>query len=197
MSHFLSGRRGVVEVNNEKGDEIKLNQGLPQGSCISPLLFIIFVNDIGVDLSDQTIASLFTEDTATWTRAGKITPSSRTLLQADINKILAWAKKWKMAVNTDKTKVMVISTSTNDHKWDPKVSGNGEDTTTTSEFKFLGITVDKKLNFGKYSENVVAKAKKIANILKCKSGKDWGNSQESQRRIYLQYIRPCLEYASL
>jgi ribonuclease HI len=196
VRNFLSGRRAVVEVNNEKGDEFQLNQGLPQGSCISPLLFIIFVNDIGVDLSDQTIASLFADDTATWTKTGKITPSSRTLLQADIDKILAWANKWKMAVNTDKTKVMVISSSTNDHKWDPQVSGNGEDINTTSEYKFLGVTVDKELRFGKHSENVVAKAKKRVNILKCMSGKDWGNSQESQRRIYLQYIRPCLEYAS-
>jgi len=44
--HFLSGRKTIVMVNGERSKRFKLNEGLPQGSCISPLLFLIFINDI-------------------------------------------------------------------------------------------------------------------------------------------------------
>ena len=87
---------------------------------ISPLLFLIFINDIDVDLHPDTIASLFADDTATWMVDGKIKGSNRTLMQEEIDKILAWASKWKMSVNKGKTKSMIISSSNKDTKWDPQ-----------------------------------------------------------------------------
>ena len=57
--HFLSGRETTVEVNETNFISFRLNQGLPQGSSISPSLFLIFINDIDVDLDIRAIASLF------------------------------------------------------------------------------------------------------------------------------------------
>ena len=58
VRHFLSGRKTWVEVNDKKSEQFVLKEGLPQGSCISPLLFLIFINDIDVDLDVKTTASL-------------------------------------------------------------------------------------------------------------------------------------------
>ena len=57
VRHFLSGRKTWVDVNGVKSDVFRLDEGLPQGSAISPLLFLIFINDIDVDLDDNAVAS--------------------------------------------------------------------------------------------------------------------------------------------
>ena len=57
--HFLSGRITTVKVNGVRSKTIRLNEGLPQGSCISPLLFLIFINDIDTNLHPDTLVSLF------------------------------------------------------------------------------------------------------------------------------------------
>ena len=53
---FLSGIITTAEVNNVKSDSLMLKEGLPQGSAISPLLFLVFINDIDSDLSNRTLA---------------------------------------------------------------------------------------------------------------------------------------------
>ena len=75
VRHFLSGRKTRVEFNGTRSKAFRLDQGLPQGSCISPLLFLIFINDIDVDLHPDTIASLFADDTHGW-----LTERSRDLI---------------------------------------------------------------------------------------------------------------------
>ena len=65
VRHFLSGRKTRVEVNNARSKEFTLKEGLSQGSSISPLLFLIFINDLPVDLDLTTSASLFADDMAT------------------------------------------------------------------------------------------------------------------------------------
>ena len=65
---FLSGRRTTVEVNNVKSQRFLLKEGLPQGSAISPLLFLVFTNDIDANLSNETLASLFADDTSVGTQ---------------------------------------------------------------------------------------------------------------------------------
>ena len=196
VRHFLSGRKTRVDINGTKSNPFRLDEGLPQGSSISPLLFLIFINDIDVDLDADTTASLFADDTATWMKDGKVKGSNRVLMQQEINKILEWASKWKMKVNEDKTKAMVFSTSTNDLKWDPKFKAGLQAVKTVKENKFLGITVDNSLRFPAHITNVTSKSKKRINIIRCLSSKDWGNCLETQRTLYIQYIRAVMEYAS-
>ena len=194
--HFLSGRKTTVEVNGTKSKSFRLNQGLPQGSSISPILFLIFINDIDVDLDIETIASLFADDTAIWMKDGKIRGSNRILMQEEIDKIMAWAKRWKMKVNEDKTKGMVISSSTGDNSWDPQLNAGEQRVEFTQDYKFLGITIDNSLRFTKHVSNITTKCRKRVNIIKCLSTKDWGCNLETQRALYLTYIRLVLEYSS-
>ena len=72
VRHFLSGRKTYVDVNGTRSTSIRLYEA--QGSSISPLLFLIFINDIDVELDADTCTSLFADYTATWVQGGKIKP---------------------------------------------------------------------------------------------------------------------------
>lgn len=196
VRHFLSGRKTRVEVNNTKSKEFTLREGLPQGSSISPLLFLIFINDLPVDLDLTTSASLFADDTATWRRDGKIQGSDREMTQAEVNKIMDWANTWKMKVNGSKTKTMVISTSEKDRTWNPALTAGDEEIDLVNQYPFLGVTISADLRFREHVDKKVDVGRKRNRVLKCMAAKDWGCSPETQKTIYVQYIRPSIEYAS-
>ena len=184
-----------MEVNGTRSREFFLKEGPPQGSAISPLLFLIFINDIRTDLHPDTIASLFADDTSIG-RHGSQQDSLKNLLQEEVDKILEWADRWKMKINKDKTKALVISSSNADTSWDIGLRADDEVMETVNEFKFLGVTIDSGLRFNNHIKRIVDKCKNRVNIIKCMLWKDWGNSLEIQRTLYLQFIRSCLEYAS-
>jgi ribonuclease HI/exonuclease III len=196
VRHFLSNRTTQVEVNGIRSDTFTLKEGLPQGSSISPLLFLIFINDIDVELDPETFASLFADDTATWLKDGEKRGSHRRLAQREVDKIKAWANKWKMRLNASKTRSMITSTSSADRAWDPELKVDGKNIEAVQEYKFLGITVGNDLRFGKHIEIITAKCRKRVNIIKCLATKSWGNSLETQRSLYIQYVRSAMEYGS-
>ena len=86
VRHFLSGCKTRVDINGTKSDIFRLDEGLPQGTSVSPLLFIIFINDIDVHLDADTTPSLFADNTATWMKDKRIQGSNRVLMQQEINK---------------------------------------------------------------------------------------------------------------
>ena len=193
---FLSARRTTVEINGTRSKEFYLNQGLPQGSAISPLLFLLFINDITDFMSPGATPSLFADDTAASVECGKDKEKAVRKMQDNIDGIDKWAKTWKMKLNAGKTQVMVISTSNADTDWQPKLTLEGKELEVVKEYKFLGVTIDRKLNFASHVNKIIAKTKKRARILKCLAGKDWGQTLETQVALYITYIRSSLEYAA-
>ena len=87
---------------------------------------------------------------------------------------------------------MVFFTSTNDLKWDPKFKAGLQTVKTVKENKFLGITADNSPRFPAHITNVTSKTKKRINIIRCLSS----NCLETQRTLYIHYIRAVMEYAS-
>ena len=179
VRNFLSGRKTQVAVNNKKCDPFYLNEGLPQGSAISPLLFLIFINDIDADLDIHTIASLFADDTAIWTQGERDKEKTAQRMQIEVQKIEAWAEKWKMSLNADKTRAMIFSTSGADNLWDPELTLNGTPVKTTKEYIFLGTIFDGRLRFTKHLEETVRRGTKRVNVMRCLAGKDWGQDNET------------------
>ena len=193
---FLSSRKTMVEINGVRSDEFFLNEGLPQGSAISPLLFLLFINDITEYMPNDAATSLFADDTAASVECSKNETEATERMQKNIDGIKSWADDWKMRLNAGKTQVMVISSNDKHTKWKPQLKLEGQNLEVVNEYKFLGVTIDNKLNFNKHVTNVIAKAKKRSKILRCLSGKDWGQNLETQRALFATYIRSALEYAA-
>ena len=200
--NFLSGRVTSTKVNNTRSRKFHLKEGLPQGSAISPLLFLVFINDIDVELSSDTLASLFADDTAIWTHGGEILDETgkqgetAKLMQKEVDKIIEWADTWKMSINTDKTKTMVISSDTSEMNSDPKLRTNKGEIAPVKQYKFLGVTLDQGQFFNAHLNNTREKCRKRTRIIKSMAGRDWGNSMEVQRTLWIQFGRPVIEYAA-
>ena len=115
VKSFLEQRTQSVVVRGEKSEPFNVTSGVPQGSVLGPILFLIFINDLPLDVISPV--SLFADDSKVFSRV--ISEKNRLkrektgtyfegneVLQRDLNSIREWAKRWKMEFNVDKCKIM-------------------------------------------------------------------------------------------
>ena len=104
LSSFLSYRKQReqrVLLNGQTSEWQNVTAGVPQGSILGPLLFLIYINDLSGDLSSK--AKLFADDTSLFSVTHDITTSANEL-NNDLKKISDWAFQWKMSFNPDPSK---------------------------------------------------------------------------------------------
>ena len=101
-----------------------------------------------------------------------------------------------MKINGSKTKCMVIASSKSEQSTDPKLKVGSSQIKLEQHYPFLGVKVPSDLRFGGHVEKITTKGRKRNRVLKCMSGKKWGNTRETQRTIYVQFVRAAIEYAS-
>ena len=101
LSDFLVGRVIQVNVNGFLSDKISPIAGVPQGSVLSPLLFLIYVNYLPKSHHRQNSKSHFADDTALWA-AGKNVLFVAKLFQKDLRKLAKWCAKWRINLNPEK-----------------------------------------------------------------------------------------------
>ena len=101
ISTYLSGRKQVVVVDGVKSDVLDVEAGVPQGSRLGPLLFIIYMNDIINDLESDIL--IFADDTSLLA-SGSDPTETVAMINRDLVKITEWAAKWKITFNPGKSK---------------------------------------------------------------------------------------------
>ena len=110
LEDWLSERKQRVVINGKASSWRDVLSGVPQGSVLGPILFIVYVNDIDEGLTSKI--SKFADDTKITSR---VTTSVEKLnLQTDLDHLMSWAEKWQMQFNVDKCKVLHIGIN-NDH----------------------------------------------------------------------------------
>nr|XP_008201458.1 PREDICTED: LINE-1 retrotransposable element ORF2 protein [Tribolium castaneum] len=121
IDSFLSNRSCKVKVQNSFSYPVPLLSGVPQGSVLSPILYIFYSSDFPVSDLHQTKTRFFADDTALWTSRTTAASASRTL-QPLLNQISTWTRKWRVKINPTKSTAILFKhpNLTRNKKFDPR-----------------------------------------------------------------------------
>ena len=192
VKDFLADRKQRVVIDGKKSDWTSIESGVPQGSILGPLLFLVYINDL-IDSVESDI-QIFADDTFIFRLADH---SSTEELNRDLDRITMWAHQWKMVFNPDLSKqaVEVIFSRRNVKSTLPdQLIFNNIPVKTVSETKHLGMILDEKLNFESHLSEKIAKAKQGLGLMK--QLKKWV-SFNTLEVIYKMYVRPHLDYGDM
>ena len=189
IESFLFDRTQLVTINNEKSGRAPVTSGIPQGSVLGPLLFVIYINDLPEVVDKDSYVFLFADDTKVSREIKSM--RDKEILQNDIKNLLSWSDKWLLRFHPDKCLCMGIGYS--DISDNIFYNMNGNILKTTDCEKDLGVFFDKDLNFEKHINQVIKKANCIMGITK--------RTFEYLDKttfclIFKGLVRPHLEYAA-
>ena len=159
FTSYLTGRRQYCQINGHRFSLKTVLCGIPQGSCLGPLLFILYVNDFEQCLK-KCASNMYADDTSVTCSAKDIYDLCNDL-KAEIDNIAEWLRQNKLSLNTDKTEYMVIGPKrqTNRILGPLEVNVNGEPIKRAQKVKYLGITVDEDLTRNEQYKNLKGKTK--------------------------------------
>ena len=107
VKEYLRGRKQRVLVNGKFSSTLDVKSGVPQGSILGPLLFVLFINDIHTQVSENTRITLYADDTKMWRHI--VTPHDHEILQRDIDALNNWVILIKMKFHPEKCKILSIN----------------------------------------------------------------------------------------
>ncbi len=167
IGSYLTNRMQFVQLDDIQSDRRPISTGIPQGSILGPLLFIIYMNDI-TEASDLFDFILYADDTSLNTTleiiANRHPNSTQESINIELNKLNNWLKLNKLSLNIQKTKFMIFTT-TNKRTPDLQLHIEGTTIERVFEFNFLGITLDDKLRWNKHIDKISNKISRNVGIL--------------------------------
>jgi len=184
IENWLRERRQRVVINSQASGWAPVTSGVPQGSVLGPLLFIIYINDIDEGIVSRI--SKFADDTKLGSDVS--TPEKVEQLQIDLQKLGEWSEKWQMPFNAAKCKVMHIGYRNPQSQYFLQ----GKALESTDSEKDLGVVITSDLKFSKQCIAVEKKAQKLLGYIKRQFGY---RNKEIVLSLYNSLVRPHLEYA--
>ena len=188
FTSYLSGRRQRVVINGVISDWASIFAGVPQGSILGPLLFLIFINDIVNNI--QSNIRLLADDTGLYIIVENPNTAALTL-NSDLGTIHHWADNWLVDFNPTKTTSLLISRK-RIPETHPTLKMNNTDISKKTTHKHLGITFNNSCTWSDHVKNIVEKAWPRLNMLRALKFKLRRHALE---RMYISFIRPLIEYS--
>ena len=145
IQNWMSNRLAYVTVNQKTSKRNLMEQGVLQGSVLSPLLFIVYINDITKNLEPRTNASLFA-DVALYTTNSSLDNAQKEK-QKSLNSVEEWSERNKLKISVEKTVTSFCTTSTKKATWKPRILLKNQIIKYDEYPKFLGLTYDRQLTF--------------------------------------------------
>ena len=189
VRQFLADRTQQVLLEGVLSEPASVLSGVPQGTVLGPLLFLIYINDLPKYVSEGTQVRLFADDSAVYRIIN--TPEDHKILQKDIEGLVRWEQEWSMSFHPEKCQLLRVTAKRNPVILDYKI--HGVIIEPVKDAKYLGVTICDNLSWSKHITNICTKAKNTINFLQ-RNFKTC--PPHIKARLYATYVRPTLEYCS-
>ena len=191
MTEYLVDGKQGVQISGTFSEWKEVCSGIPQGSILGPVLFVVYINDMPECV--QSDIYLFADDTKICREIK--TEEDRDILQEDLNALQEWSKTWLMPFHPQKCKCMKIHGYRQTRETEYFMQQGGEEETViekTNQEKDLGVLIDGRLTFEDHIQDKVNKANRIMGMIR--------RSFEyldipTFRTLFKAIVRPHLEYA--
>ena len=193
LENYLQNRQQRVVLNGTVSEWRNVTAGVPQGSVLGPLLFLVYINDLTDNISSHM--RLFADDSSLFTRVEGVDQTHEKIVK-DLQTITNWAYQWKMVFNPDVTKqaIEIIFSVKKKKPEHPELLFNHIPVSREDYAKHLGVYLDSGLNFSKHIREAIIKATKGVSLLKYLS-------KYVSRKVldlsYKLYVRPHLDYGDV
>ncbi len=193
VKDFLKNRKQRTVLNGQSSNWGDIMAGVPQGSILGPLFFLVYINDLTAGLKCNV--KLFADDTSLFTIV-KDSNAAVSDMNHDLELISKWAHDWRMSFNPDPQKqaVELIFSNKKNVVNHPAVIFNNTPVMQVTEHKHLGITLDSKLSFSAHLNLVISKTRKGIGMSRFLSSY---LPRATLNELYKLYIRPHLEYGDV
>lgn len=184
LQSYLSCRTFSVKLENSQSSVKTITAGVPQGSVLGPLLYLIYVSDFPADNS-LTIAQ-FADDVAVLSKGSCEATANQ--IQEFVNRIDDWCVKWKVKMNPRKSKTVLFTYKRNVHHY--PIYLQNEEIPQADKVRYLGLILDKKLTWNSHITQLMQKLRyrihRVKHLIKGSSSLQL----QFKRLIYISLIRP-------
>jgi hypothetical protein len=188
IEKWLTSRKQRVVVNGEASNPANVKSGIPQGTVLGPLMFLLYINDIADHIDSGTKIRLFADDCLLYRIIRS--PHDSDILQKDLHTLCSWAHKWQMRFNTSKCKTLRVTTKkkTFIHTY----TMDNDELECVTNYPYLGVEISHNLKWNIHISSIVAKANKALWFLRRNL---WRCPQKIKEQLYFALVRSILEYA--
>ena len=188
LSSFLMCRTQRVILEGEASVPVEVDSGVPQGTVLGPLLFLLYINDLPDGIRSTT--RLFADDALVYRTVSSAADSDA--LQADLDQLSKWQQVWQMQFNPSKCYVMHISNARNQRYSEYTLCGHTLET--VKSHPYLGVHLQSDLGWETHIGHVTSRASRMLGVVR----RNLYNCPESLKETaYFSLVRPHLEYASV
>ncbi len=187
---YLTNRSQRVTIDGQESPWLNITAGVPQGSVLGPLLFLIYINDIASVVQNEI--RLFADDTILYMEVDSPSVTAQSL-NSDLNSMMDWADKWLIKFSPPKTVTLNLSKKRKKLPRPPLVM-NTVPVRNVDSHKHLGVTLASDLSWNEHINNLAVSANRLIdvfNVFKYKL------DRRSLEKLYFTFVRSKLEYASI
>ena len=194
IEQFLSNRTQRVRVDGSYSGHVDIVSGVPQGSVLGPILFVIYTADLFEVVENRLVN--YADDSTLYAIVKR--PSSRLSVAESLNRDLArisdWCKQWMMKLNPNKTKTLIVSRSRTLTPAHSDLVLEGETLDVSNSLVILGVTLDSKMTFEQHVMNVTSSVARSMGIVR-RASKVFG-TEDVITTCFRSYCLSRLEYCS-
>jgi len=188
IAHFLHCREQTVALEGASSPSAPVTSGVPQGTVLGPLLFLVYINDLPTNVTHSN-ARLFADDCIVY----KIirTQEDAAKLQEDLNRLQDWERTWMMQFHPDKCQLLRITNKRNVIQADYQI--HDQSLSQADEAKYLGVKIQNKLSWSTHIAEIARKADHTRAFLQRNMR---ACPFQIRAQCYTTLVRPILEYSS-